>query len=143
MKIAIAADHAGVDLKDQLVVFLRAQNHEVSDLGTQGSASVDYPDYARLVATALTAGKVERGIIVCGSGIGVAMAANRFAGARAAVLRDDFDARMSREHNDANVACLGARVTPFSQAQILVKTWLETPFAGGRHQMRVNKMEIQ
>lgn len=141
MKIAIAADHAGVGLKDHLKSFLESQHVSVVDFGTNGAESVDYPDYAQKVAEALTSGQVERGVLVCGSAIGMAIAANRNPGVRAVVVRDGFDARMSREHNDANVACFGARVTPEAQAKELLKIWLETPFEGGRHQKRVEKLK--
>lgn len=141
MKIAIAADHAGVALKDVLKSFLESEKMIVVDFGTNGTESVDYPDFARQVAQAITQKQVERGVLVCGSAIGMAISANRFNGVRAVVIRDGFDARMSREHNDTNVACFGARVTPAEQAKELLKTWLATKFEGGRHQNRVSKID--
>lgn len=142
MKIAIAADHAGVVLKDAIKSFLESENISILDLGTNGAESVDYPDYARQVAQAVMDRQAERGVLVCGSAIGMAIAANRFRGVRAAVIRDGYDARMSREHNDANIACFGARVTPLEQAKELLRLWLATPFEGGRHQKRVDKMDV-
>lgn len=141
MKIAIAADHAGVALKELLSSFLKSENIEVVDCGTHGAESVDYPDFAKQVAQAITQKRVDRGVLVCGSAIGMAIAANRFNSIRAVVIRDGFDARMSREHNDTNVACFGARVTPADQAKELLKLWLTTPFEGGRHQKRVDKID--
>ncbi|PIR20683.1 MAG: ribose 5-phosphate isomerase B [Deltaproteobacteria bacterium CG11_big_fil_rev_8_21_14_0_20_47_16] len=142
MKVAIAADHAGVVLKDSLKLYLESENIKVADLGTNGADSVDYPDYARKVAHAVASGEVDRGVLVCGSAIGMAITANRNKGVRAAVIRDAYDAQMSREHNDANVACFGARVTPAEQAKELLKQWLTTPFEGGRHQKRIDKIDI-
>lgn len=141
MKVAIAADHAGVVLKDALKTFLESENISVLDFGTNNSESVDYPDFAQKVAHAISTREVERGVLVCGSAIGMAITANRHKGVRAAVIRDGYDARMSREHNDANVACFGARVTSMEQAQELLKLWLTTPFEGGRHQKRVDKID--
>lgn len=141
MKIAIAADHAGVVLKDALKSFLESENISVLDFGTNNSESVDYPDFAQKVARAISTREVERGVLVCGSAIGMAITANRHKGVRAAVIRDGYDARMSREHNDANVACFGARVTPAEQAIDLLRVWLTTPFEGGRHQKRVDKID--
>lgn len=141
MKIAIAADHAGVTLKDALKSYLESENITVIDFGTNNSDSVDYPDFAHLVADAVASGSAERGVLVCGSAIGMAISANRHHGVRAAVIRDGYDARMSREHNDANVACFGARVTPIEQAKELLRLWLTIPFEGGRHQKRVNKID--
>lgn len=141
MKVAIAADHAGVVLKDALKSFLESENISVLDFGTNNSESVDYPDFAQKVAHAISTREVERGVLVCGSAIGMAITANRHKGVRAAVIRDGYDARMSREHNDANVACFGARVTPMEQAKELLRLWLTTPFEGGRHQKRVDKID--
>lgn len=141
MKVAIAADHAGVVLKDTLKSFLESENISVVDFGTHSAESVDYPDFAQQVARAVISREVERGVLVCGSAIGMAISANRHKGVRAAVIRDGYDARMSREHNDANVACFGARVTPAEQAVDLLRVWLTTPFEGGRHQKRVDKID--
>lgn len=142
MNVAIAADHAGVVLKDALKSYLESENITVIDFGTHNSDSVDYPDFAHRVADAVASGSAERGVLVCGSAIGMAISANRHPGARAVVIRDGHDARMSREHNDANVACFGARVTPIEQAKELLKLWITTPFEGGRHQKRVDKIDI-
>jgi ribose 5-phosphate isomerase B len=141
MKLALAADHAGVSLKDALVAELRAAGHDVTDLGTHGAESVDYPDYAAAVARAVAAGTVERGVLVCGTGIGMSMTANRFAGVRAAVATNAFMAEATREHNDANVLCLGARVIDAATASDLVRIFLATPFGGGRHARRVAKID--
>lgn len=141
MNVAIASDHAGVVLKDTLKSYLESENIAVTDFGTTGADSVDYPDFARKVADAVASHGADRGVLVCGSAIGMAIAANRHKGVRAAVIRDGYDARMSREHNDANVACFGARVTPVEQVKELLKLWLAIPFEGGRHQKRVDKID--
>jgi ribose 5-phosphate isomerase B len=140
MKIAVGSDHAGVQLKDHLVARLRGQGHEVADLGTQGTASVDYPDFAAQVARAVAGGSAERGVLVCGTGQGMAMAANRVSGVRAAVVSDTFSARATRGHNDANVLCLGQRVVGYGVAEEIVDVFLATPFEGGRHAGRVAKV---
>ena len=131
--IAIGADHAGFPLKEQLKAWLAAGGHRVIDHGTHSTDSVDYPDYAAAVADAVRAGGAERGVLVCGSGIGMAMAANKVAG-------DPDVARLSRQHNDANVLALGARLTAPTQALAVVQAWLATPFEGGRHARRVDKL---
>lgn len=141
MRIAVAADHAGFQLKQQLAERLRGQGHEVLDLGTDSEASTDYPAYAHHVARAVADGEAERGVLVCGSGIGMCMAANRTPGVRAAVLQSDFDAEMSRRHNDANVACFGARQSEAGSVEALLDRFLETPFEGGRHERRVRKID--
>ncbi|MBI4878232.1 MAG: ribose 5-phosphate isomerase B [Planctomycetes bacterium] len=140
MKIAVGADHAGAGLKDRLCAFLRELGHEALDLGTRGGASVDYPDFAHAVAGAVAAGQAERGILVCGTGQGMAMAANRHQGVRAAVCRDLFDTGLARRHNDANVLCVGARVVGEGLAEEMTRVFLETGFEGGRHQRRVDKI---
>lgn len=140
MKIAIAADHAGFTLKETLRQHLISQGHQVVDFGCDSTESVDYPDFAAKVAEAVSEQQAERGVLVCGSGIGMCMAANRFGGVRAAVLRSFDDARLSRLHNDSNVACLGGRVTATAQAKELLETFLKTPFEGGRHQKRIQKI---
>lgn len=138
--IAIGSDHGGVDLKDYLVGVLRAIGADVRDFGTQGKASVDYPDFGREVSTRVSSGEAERGILVCTSGIGMSILANKFPGIRAALVQDLDAARSSREHNDANILVLsGARTEPPLAKQIL-EAWLATPFAGGRHQRRVDKI---
>lgn len=138
--IAIGADHAGYALKEKLKAWLSADGHRVIDHGTHSTDSVDYPDYAAAVAEAVRAGGAERGVLVCGSGIGMAMAANKVAGVRAAVAGDPDVARLSRQHNDANVLALGARLTTPTQALAVVQAWLATPFEGGRHARRVDKL---
>lgn len=141
MNITIGADHAGVELKDHLVAMLRAAGHQVSDVGTTDQRSTDYPDFAMPVARAVQQKTAERGVLVCGSGIGMAITANRFLGVRAAVLRTLYDAQLSREHNDTNIACFGARVTDASTADALLTKWLNTAFAGDRHLRRVEKID--
>ena len=138
--IAIGSDHGGVELKDHLVAFLCSRGVEVRDFGTQGCESVDYPDFSREVALRVAQGAVERGILICTSGIGMSIAANKFPGVRAALVVDRDSARTSREHNDANILVLSGAKTKKPVAQEIVETWLETPFAGGRHQRRVEKI---
>ncbi len=138
--IALGADHAGFELKEALKGWLIDQGFQVLDLGTHGAESVDYPDYAVQVAQAVTDGKVERGVLVCGTGIGMAMTANKVPGVRAALCSDLYTARMSREHNDANVLTLGGRLMGPEMAIDILKLWLETEFAGGRHSRRVGKI---
>lgn len=141
MTIAVGADHAGFALKQSLVSHLESSGYKVTDVGTHNSDSVDYTDFAEQVAKAISAGKVQRGVLVCGSAIGMCIAANRYEGVRAVVLRDKFDARLSREHNDTNVACFGARVTKEKNALKLLNLWLTTEFEGGRHARRVEKID--
>lgn len=141
MKIAIGADHAGFKLKEELKNFLKLRGHEVSDVGCNSEERCDYPDYAAAVSRDVADKKAERGVLVCGSGIGMCMAANRVSGIRAAVLRLPEDARLSREHNDANIACLGGRINPPDQAKSLLEIFLATKFEGGRHVGRIEKIE--
>jgi len=142
MKLAIASDHAGYELKEKLKSYLKsALGCEVVDLGTGSPDSVDYPDFAHSLSSKVSNQEFEKGVLVCGSGIGMCMTANRYSGVRAAVLRVPDDAMMSRLHNDANVACLGERFTPYEEAKDLLDTWLNTPFEGGRHFRRVTKIE--
>jgi ribose 5-phosphate isomerase B len=141
--IVIASDHAGVELKKEVVRLVRAAGHEASDLGPDDTRSVDYPDYAHRVAAAVAVGEVERGILICGTGIGMSMTANRHAGVRAALCHDAFTAEMSRRHNDANVLCLGARVIGSGVAEQIVRVFLDTPFEGDRHQRRVEKIDCE
>ena len=117
---------------------LRELGHEVEDQGSNSSDSVDYPSFARAVSTLVQAGECERGILICGTGIGMSMAANRIPGIRAALCHEMFSAKMSREHNDANILCLGARVTGPGLAQEIVRTWMTSDFSGGRHQRRID-----
>ena len=139
--IAIGADHAGFALKQALGSYLQQQGYTVIDVGTHSVEAMDYPDPAHQVARAIQDGRAQQGLLVCGSAIGMAIAANRHKGVRAAVVRDAFDAQMSREHNDANVACFGGRVTSEREAEQLLDLWLRTPFAGGRHVRRVEKID--
>lgn len=141
MKIALGSDHAGFALKEGLKKYLRTQGHEVQDVGCPSEERCDYPDYAQKVARAVAQKEAERGVLVCGSGIGMCMSANKVKGIRAAVLRIEADAKLSREHNDANVACLGGRITQPDEAQKLLKVFLSTPFEGGRHTGRLAKLE--
>jgi ribose 5-phosphate isomerase B len=140
MRIALAADHAGYLLKDELVRWLREQGHEVTDLGTNGPESVDYPQYGRKLAHAVASGQAERGVAVCGSGIGISMAVNREPKCRCARVDDPLSAQLSREHNDANVLALGARLIGSDMAKACVAAFLDTDFAGGRHQRRVDQL---
>jgi ribose 5-phosphate isomerase B len=140
MKIAIGADHAGFELKQQLGDALRKTGHEVCDFGTSSSESTDYPDYARSVARAVASGTAERGVLVCGSGVGMSIAANKVRGIRAALGVNVEEVRLTRAHNDANILTLGARFTEPAVAGQLVQAFLETPFEGGRHQRRVAKL---
>ncbi|WP_198372709.1 ribose 5-phosphate isomerase B [Roseomonas rosulenta] len=139
--LPIASDHAGLPLKLALKAALEAEGHTVIDLGTHGAESVDYPDYAAKVARAVAAGQAPFGVLVCGSGIGMAIAANRHTGIRAAVLHDSTEARLTRAHNDANIACFGARTIGVETALDALRTFLATPFEGGRHQRRVDKLD--
>lgn len=140
MNIAIGADHAGVALKDLIVAHLMARGCHVEDFGTHDTASVDYPDHGRPVALAVANGEVARGILVCGTGQGMCMTANKVPGVRAAVVSEPFSARMATLHNDARVLCLGSRVVGQSVAMECVDAWLDAEFEGGRHARRVAKM---
>jgi ribose 5-phosphate isomerase B len=138
--IAVACDHAGLALKAASIELLQARGIVVVDLGTHGSESVDYPDYANALAAALAEGRAARGLLICGSGIGIAIAANRHRHVRAALCHDITSARLARAHNDANVLVLGARTTGADVARDCLETFLDTDFAGGRHQRRVDKL---
>jgi ribose 5-phosphate isomerase B len=138
--IAIGADHGGLELKEALVAELRARGDDVVDVGTDGPASVDYPDFGRQVAERVSRGEAARGILVCTNGIGMSIVANKFPGVRAALVGDATAARMAREHNDANVLVLGGGMMGKFHARELLRLFLETPFAGGRHQRRVDKI---
>ena len=140
MRIALAADHAGYLLKDELAGWLREQGHEVTDLGTNGPESVDYPLFGRKLAEAVASGDVERGIAVCGTGIGISIAVNRDSACRCARVGDPLSAQLAREHNDANVLALGARLIGSEMAKACVAAFLDTSFAGGRHQRRVDQL---
>ena len=138
MRIALAADHAGVDLKDELAGWLRELGHQVEDLGTQGHESVDYPEFGARLARAIRNGQAERGIAICGSGIGISIAVNREPACRCARVDDPLSAQLAREHNDANVLALGARLVGSDMAKACVLAFLNTDFAGGRHQRRID-----
>lgn len=140
MKIAIGADHAGFTLKEQLRRRLEQQGHEVVDVGTAGEASADYPDYAEKVANQLVAGAVERGLLVCSTGVGMSIAANKVAGIRAALAVNPEEVALVRSHNNANVLTLGARYLGEEEAGKLVGIFLDTPFEGGRHARRIEKI---
>jgi ribose 5-phosphate isomerase B len=140
MRIAIGADHAGFELKQKVRDHLARNGYEVQDEGTGSTESVDYPDFARSVGEDVAAKTADRGILVCGSGIGMAIAANKVPGIRAANVSTEYEAQMSREHNDANVLTLGARILDEPTAMKIVDIWLATEFAGGRHQKRVDKI---
>ncbi len=140
MHIALGADHAGFHLKDSLKRTLDDLGFTYQDFGTDSAESVDYPDFAQAVAHGVASGQFERGILVCGTGVGMAIAANKVPGVRSAAIVDTDTARLAREHNDLNVLTLGARLTPEVRAREIVKAFLETPFAGGRHANRVGKI---
>ncbi|OSQ37864.1 ribose 5-phosphate isomerase B [Thalassospira mesophila] len=138
--IAIAADHGGVELKSTIVDQLAKQGFDVLDLGTDGSSSVDYPDFAYAVCKTIIEGKAQSGILVCGSGIGMSIAANRYPEIRAALVHDRLSTELSRQHNNANVLCLGARLLGVATAQDCVEAFVSTKFEGGRHQGRIDKL---
>jgi len=140
MKIALGADHAGYELKNRIKQYLQQKGIQVLDEGTQSPDSVDYPDFARLVAHDVSEHRADWGILVCGSGIGMAMSANKVSGIRAVNASSEQEAQLSREHNNANVLTLGARLLKEDEALAIVEKWLATPFAGGRHERRVEKM---
>jgi ribose 5-phosphate isomerase B len=139
-RVAVGSDHAGYQLKQQLADHLRAAGHEVEDLGTHSEESVDYPQYGALVARAVVNGDADYGVCVCGTGIGIGIAANKVKGARAAVVHDATSARMARQHNDANVVCVGARLTGPQAAADAIDAFLGAEFEGGRHQRRIDEI---
>ena len=139
-RIALGADHAGYAVKDRIKEILQKQGYEVIDFGAHAADSVDYPDYARQVAQSVSQAESDRGVLVCGTGIGMAITANKFRGIRAATCNDTYTARMAAEHTDANVLCVGARVVDGDHAIAIVKEWLKTRFGGGRHQRRIDKI---
>ncbi len=141
MKIAIGSDHAGFGLKEDVLALLKGTDHEVVDCGTNTAASVDYPDFGEKVSRKVAAGEVDRGILICGTGIGMSMVANKFPNVRAALCNDLFSAKMSRLHNDANVLVLGGRIIGRDLAAEIVRTWLETAFEGDRHMRRLQKIK--
>ena len=138
MKVAIGCDHGGIDLKNTVVSVLTELGYEVEDQGCNSTDSVDYPNFAKSVSSLVKEGKCQCGILICGTGIGMSMAANRIHGIRAALCNEMFSAKMSREHNDANILCLGARVIGPGLAAEIVQTWMTSDFAGGRHQRRID-----
>ena len=140
MRIALAADHAGYELKDSLAVWLSDAGHEIIDLGTNGPGSVDYPELGARLAAEIAAGRAERGVAICGSGIGISIAVNREPKCRCARVDDPLSARLAREHNDANVLAFGARLIGHDMARACVSAFLGTDFAGGRHQRRVDQL---
>ena len=141
MKIAIACDHGALDMKNMLVSYLQGQGHAVTDFGTHTNASCDYPEFAAAAAQAVASGACERGIVLCTTGIGMSIAANKVKGIRCALLSDVVSARLTREHNDTNMMAMGAGIVGSILAQQIVDTWLDTEFSGGqRHQRRIDKM---
>ena len=141
LRIAIGSDHGGYEYKEQIVSHLKKKGYECVDVGTYSTDSCDYPVIARTVTTKITAGEADRGILICGTGIGMSIVANKVKGIRAALCGDTFSARASRAHNNSNVLCLGERVIGINLAMDIVDIWLESKFEGGRHQRRVDMME--
>ncbi len=142
MKYYIGTDHAGFEIKPFVVEYLQKKGIEVEDLGTYSTDSVDYPDFAHKVAEAVLANPESKGILICGSGIGMSLAANKHRGIRAALCHDYYTAQMARMHNDANVLCFGARIVGLGVVESILDAWLNTEFEGGRHQRRVEKIDI-
>ena len=140
MKVVLGSDHGGLELKTSLGEFLRARGVAVEDCGTGNTISVDYPDFGETVARKVSTGAAELGLLVCGTGIGMSIVANKFPRVRAALVTDEFMARMAKEHNDANVLVLGGRVLDLELAKRMVAIWLDTTFEGGRHQQRLDKI---
>jgi ribose 5-phosphate isomerase B len=141
MQIGLASDHGGFDLKEELKAYLKSMGHDPVDLGTFNEDSVDYPDYGALVAERVSKGDLERGVLICGTGIGMSVVANKFRGVRAALVNDLFSARFSREHTDSNILVMGGRIVGRALAREILRVWLETPFAGDRHQRRLEKIK--
>ena len=139
-RIAIASDHAGLELKEEIKRFLEGEGIEVVDMGTNDSKSVDYPDYGIPLARKVSSGEIDRGILICGTGIGMTIVANKFPGVRAALVSDIYMARMAKEHNDANILVIGGRVVGKGLAVEMVRAWLHSTFQGGRHQRRLDKI---
>lgn len=140
MKIAIGCDHGGFDLKQVIIPFLKEQGVDVVDVGTYSTESVDYPDYGLKVAEAVTGGKAERGIAICGTGVGICITVNKVPGIRGSLCTNEYMAELTRRHNDSNMLVLGGRVIGDELAKNIVKVWLNTPFEGGRHQRRLDKI---
>lgn len=142
MLVAIGSDHAGYEAKQALIPYLKSLGLEINDLGTHSPDSVDYPDFGHQVGLAVSQGSAQRGIVVCGTGIGISIAANKIKGIRAALCTSVKHAELSRQHNDANVLAMGARMTDINLMKEIIKTWFGTSFEGGRHQTRVKKIEV-
>ena len=140
MKIGIGNDHSALELKAEIIELLKERGHEVVDYGTYSPESCDYPVYGEKVGRAVASGEVERGILICGTGLGISLAANKVKGVRAAVCSEPFTAKMSRAHNNCNILAFGARVVGAELAKMIVETWLDTEFEGGRHQRRVDML---
>jgi len=141
LKIAIGADHGGFSLKQKLIKFLESKGYTIADMGTHSNEPCDYPDFAAKVGKAVSRNEFDRGILICKSGIGMSMTANRIKGIRAALCRDITDAKTSRRHNNANVLCLSAKKTGFPAAKNILRVWLKTEFEAGRHKRRIDKIE--
>jgi ribose 5-phosphate isomerase B len=141
MQVGLACDHGGFELKEELKAFLKTLGIEPVDMGTFNEDSVDYPDFGVRVAKKVSQGELEKGILICGTGIGMSIVANKFPRIRAALANDLYSSRCSREHNDANILIIGGRIVGKELAKEIVKVWLETPFAGGRHKKRLEKIE--
>jgi len=141
VKIIIGSDHAGYPMKEKVKKFLISRGVEIEDVGTHSDASVDYPDYGRKVASKVSDGTYQRGILICGTGIGMSIVANRFEGVRATLTNDLFSAIMGRRHNDSNILVMGGRIVGDELAIKIVETWLSTPFEGGRHRLRLQKID--
>jgi ribose 5-phosphate isomerase B len=142
MLIAIGSDHAGLEMKTEIIAVLKELGHEYIDYGTDTPQSVDYPDFGEKVSNAVSTGKVERGILICGTGIGMSIVANKFPNIRASLCNELFSAKMSRLHNDANILVLGGRIIGKDLAKEIVRTWMTTPFEGGRHANRLKKITL-
>lgn len=140
MKIAIASDHGGYDYKQELIPYIESLGHQVLDLGCHGPASVDYPDYGIPCAQAVARGKADRGVVICGTGIGISISANKVPGIRCALCTDPVMARLTREHNDANMLAMGGRIIGIELAKGIVQVFLSTEFSGGRHKTRIDKI---
>jgi ribose 5-phosphate isomerase B len=141
MQIGLACDHGGFELKEELKALLKSRGAEPIDMGTFNKDAVDYPDFGILVAEKISRGELEKGILICGTGIGMSIVANKFPGVRAALVNDLYSSRFSREHTDANILVIGGRIVGRDLAKEIVKVWLDTPFAGGRHKKRLEKIE--
>ncbi len=142
MLIAIGSDHAGLGMKTEIIAVLKELGHEYTDYGTDTPQSVDYPDFGEKVSEAVSTGKTERGILICGTGIGMSIVANKFPNIRASLCNELFSAKMSRLHNDANILVLGGRIIGKDLAKEIVRTWMTTPFEGGRHANRLKKITL-